>query len=169
VTAKLLWTACVVPLHVNRLVLGLDVVNCQSPGPDRGILAPPSEGLISPSRSSLDTLASGVGAMVVTVCFTIETVELADRSFVVAGEMGGATVVVARGVSVVVVGIVVVDTCGTVVVTLVRKTTWCTLSRTALFDDVSVKTNTSSKSGLDHISRWVLRNEKRCLDMVLAG
>lgn len=107
--------------------------------------------------------------MVVTVCFTIETVELADRSFVVAGEMGGATVVVARGVSVVVVGIVVVDTCGTVVVTLVRKTTWCTLSRTALFDDVSVKTNTSSKSGLDHISRWVLRNEKRCLDMVLAG
>ena len=153
-------------MHVKRLVLGLDVVSSQSPGPVRGISAPPREGLISPSRSSLDTLAPGVGATVVTVRFTIEAVDLADGAFVVAGEdCGGVDVVVVDGDVVV----VVIGVCTRVVATFALSVTRWSLAGITLFDVVSVKTRTSSKRGLDHINKWVLLNEKRGFDMVLEG
>lgn len=145
-------------------VIGVLVASVHRPGPRSGTSATANAELSEPLSTLLDTVVLDGGATL----FAFESVAL--ENFFLLVVFAAVTVGAFFGSSVVVVVLVVGDagtTIGTVEVVVGGRLSACVVRGEAL--DVNVKTKTTSRRGLDHISRCALRSDESLRAMVFKG
>lgn len=146
-------------------VIGVLVASVHRPGPRSGTSATAKAVLSEPLSTLLDTVALGAGATLLA----FEPVAM--EYFFLLGVCATATVGVFFWSSVVVVVVVVVGDVGTTignveVVVGGWLSVWIVRGEVL---DVNVKTNTTSRRGLDHINRCALRSVESLRAMVIKG
>ena len=146
-------------------VIGVLVASVHRPGPRSGTSATAKAELSEPLSTLLDTVALGAGATLLA----FEPV--ATEYFFLLGVCATATVGVffwsSVGVGVVVVVGDVGTTIGNVEVVVGGwLSVWIVRGEVL---DVNVKTNTTSRRGLDHINRCALRSDESLRAMVIKG
>jgi hypothetical protein len=156
------------PAQFSVCRVGPLVVRCHDPGPSNGTSTTPSAAVSSPAITPFGTCALGTGS----TDFTVELVTPEDVGTIGTNAIlaGNVVVEVAEVVDVVddvlgvlvgrdvVVAAICLDVAG-IDVGVVEITT-LSLVIDGLVDDVRVKTRTTSRIGLDHISTWVLRSDE---------
>jgi len=147
------------PAHVRVSLVAAVVIRCHELGPWSGTSTTSKEASSFPLSTPFNSTRAGRAALKGTVVGVAATKLLTTNAGVVVSEgrdTGGRAEAV-----------VVVDGAGVdiddVVVGAIRTSVGTEVGR-RFGDDVSVKTNTTSRIGLDHITRWdVLRELNRCM------